>query len=269
MTRLTTPLTCTALTFTLGLGFASTGHAALITEAVGTPNTTNAPSPGDFGTAKDDKGGNATGDGSFGHTGTGAGGTLAQVGFGGNDEERRAVAEFALNSPGTVRGDIASAPRVILELVISNDPSGFASASGIDGIVALAVTDNAAEDGDITAGDYHAAASAPLSFVDASGNLLGTLLGGSAIDALGIGDIIRVDVTADAKAEALDVTVDNLFAAYRIQLSGTAAGQNTRDVSSPAINFNEARLVAIPEPASLALLGLGGLCMLGGRRRRA
>ncbi len=270
MTRFTSTLTRTTLALTLGLGLATaSSHASLITEAVGTPNTTtNTPSPGDLGAVFDSADGDALGNTSFGHTGTAGGGALAQVGFGGTNEERRAVAEFALDNPGTVRNSINLAPRVILELVVSNDPTGFASNTGISGIEAVAITDNTAENGDITASDYQASASGPLNFVDASGNILGTQLSDTAIDALGIGDIIRIEVTADIKAEALDITAGNLFAAYRIQLTGSAAGLGQRSFSSPAINFNEARLVAIPEPGSLALLGLGGLCLLGGRRRR-
>ena len=44
--------------------------------------------------------------------------------------------------------------------------------------------------------------------------------------------------------------------------TGSGGGANTAHI-------NAIELTAIPEPASLALLGLGGLCMLGGRRRRA
>jgi len=40
-------------------------------------------------------------------------------------------------------------------------------------------------------------------------------------------------------------------------------------IGDARVIFDEAEVFAIPEPASLALLGLGSLCMLGGRSRRA
>jgi len=51
-------------------------------------------------------------------------------------------------------------------------------------------------------------------------------------------------------------------------ITGLAPGY-TANVSYDTTNHDVLLNVVIPEPASLALLGLGGLCLLGGRHRRA
>ncbi len=48
-------------------------------------------------------------------------------------------------------------------------------------------------------------------------------------------------------------------------LSAFHSKENTGGFTPPTLTFN----TVIPEPVSLSILGLGGLCLLGGRRRKA
>lgn len=49
----------------------------------------------------------------------------------------------------------------------------------------------------------------------------------------------------------------------------SATGNGSNDVRDAEVRNSEIEVTFIPEPASLALLGLGGLTMLAGRKRRA
>ena len=263
-----TTLSLTALAgLALGLG-ATTANAAFI-EAVETPNSSSdSPSPGDLGTTEDGPDGNSLGDNHYGDTGTPAGGTNARLGIrnssvGDNDAELRAIAEFALNtdlsddSSTQVRDAINAGARVVLEFDVA-DIQGTPTFT----FEAVNVLAEGNENGQLSDDDYHATAGPALFVVDSLGNVTTD----QSVDAstLTVGSTIRFDVTADAKIESLN-TIANAFAGYRLQNTVSA---DTRVVAADQfIQFDEARLVVIPEPASLALLGLGGLLLLPRRKR--
>lgn len=184
---------------TLGLG--TTAAHAVVIEAVGTPNTTDVPSPGDLGTAQV-----GTVDSAFGDTGTPAGGTNAQVGFsqaGAGGSERRAVAEFDISDAETpgITADIAAATQILLTF----SGAAITSTGGADfTIVGNAVS--AGEDGDITVSD----------FSTAGVQLTETFQFSSVSN----GDSLTFDVTAFVKADSLAA---QQFSGFRLQSSASRA----------------------------------------------
>ena len=233
-------LTYTPLALALAGGLAVTGFAtdasAVTIEAVGTPNTTDVPSPGDLGTAQ-------SSDSAFGDTGTPAGGTNALVGFASNT--RRAVAEFDISG---ITADINDAQQIILTFIRDSGGSDTSSTSGTISaandftIIGRALSAN--ENGDIDNDDFGSA-----------GVLLTETFQASSIAR---GDSISFDVTSFVKAD-----VGQTFTGFRLEGTNRAVG-----AGQAFIDFGEATLTTvIPEPASMALLGLGGLLLLPRRKR--
>jgi hypothetical protein len=233
------------LSFIAVLALACVGaYGDVIIEAVDDLNTTDVPSPGDLGTL------NSPGS-PFGDTGTGAGGTNAKVG---DDDtgglNRMAVAEFDISG---VRTEIANASKIVLEFEVY-DPDGVAGGP-LFTIEGYAFDTNAGENGDIDTDDDTVSAVLLSETYDAS--------------TLGVGDTISFVVTTWVKADGADN--GNLYSGFRLQpdFSGAAAA-NLTNGAEDTIRFGEARLIIIPEPTTMVLLGLGGLMGLTRiiRRRR-
>jgi len=131
---------------------------------------------------------------------------------------------------------------------------------------------NATLTGAITAKDDGAADGDPIALAATlSGVSSGSFVFANAMRASG-GSTITFSAPTETILDPISSGRDTQRVAYDLDVAAgdyNVAASAAVGSSSPDAHLTAVAIAAIPEPGSLALLGLGGLCLLGGRRKRA
>jgi len=171
------------------------------------------------------------------------------------------TARFTNNTGGNL-DDLA----LFFDVEVAHLRGDFASQSTYLGLLNLAVsTDNATWTNVASFGEAG----------DGSDSSLG-LINGDAINAAvaAIGGGTGRGWYTDAEMDANDLSVRNLGGTFDVSALSIADGTDfyvrwglPQNTDQQRIQFGIDNITTVPEPASLALLGIGGLCMLGRRRK--